>query len=66
MSASKDYFKKAHQAAKKQNFEYAVELYMQGLMIDPKASDQRRTMHRVMTLASRRREAILKEGSGSS
>ena len=51
MSASKDYFKKAHQAAKKQNFEYAVELYMQGLMIDPKASDQRRTMHRVMTLA---------------
>ncbi len=51
MSASKEYFKKAEQAAKKQNFEYAIELYMQGLMIDPKASEQRRRMHQVMTLA---------------
>ncbi len=51
MSASKDYFKKAEQAAKKQNFEYAVELYMQGLMIDPKCADERRSLHRVMTLS---------------
>ena len=51
MSASKDYFKKAGQAAKKQNFDYAIELYMQGLMIDPKSTEQRRKMHKVMTLA---------------
>ncbi len=51
MSASKDYFKKAEQAAKKQNFDYSIELYMQGLMIDPKSTAQRRKMHKVMTLA---------------
>lgn len=51
MSASKEYFKKAEQAAKKQNFDYAIELYMQGIMIDPKASEERRRMHHVMTLA---------------
>ena len=51
MSASKDYFKKAEQAAKKGNFEYAIELFMQGLMIDPKSVEQRGRMHHVMSLA---------------
>ena len=66
MSASKDYFKKAGQAAKKQNFDYAIELYLAGLMIDPKATEHRRKMHKVMTLALRRvrRPRVLRTKKG--
>lgn len=51
MSAAKDYFKKAEQAGKKTNFEYAIELYKAGLRLDPKAAQERRLLHHVMTLA---------------
>ncbi|HVR75310.1 MAG TPA: hypothetical protein VMT52_13315, partial [Planctomycetota bacterium] len=51
MSAADEYFKKAEQALKKGNNEYAVELYLQGLIIDPKRSEERRKLHKVETLA---------------
>jgi tetratricopeptide (TPR) repeat protein len=50
-SAANDYFKKAEQAAKKQNFDYAIELYLQGLIIDPAASPARRALHQIETVA---------------
>src|SRR5687768_17842462 len=51
VSAADEYFKKAEQALKKGNNEYAVELYLQGLIIDPKRSEERRKLHKVETLA---------------
>ena len=49
--AAKDRFKRGDQAAKKGNYEYAIELYLQGLMLDPKAAVERRRLHEIMTLA---------------
>ena len=51
MSAADEYFKKADQAAKKQNWDYAVELILQGLIINPKEADYRRKLHQIQTLA---------------
>lgn len=51
MSAAEEYFKKAEQAVKKGNSDYAIELYIQGLIIQPKASLERRKLHKVMTLS---------------
>jgi len=51
VSAADDYFKKAEQAAKKGNYEYAVELQLQGLILNPQASDARRLLHTFETLA---------------
>lgn len=51
MSAADEYFKKAEVAAKKGNYEYAIELMIQGLILDPKAAEQRRVLHRLETLA---------------
>ncbi|MBI4585305.1 MAG: tetratricopeptide repeat protein [Planctomycetes bacterium] len=44
-------FEKAELALKKQNLEYAIELYLQGLTLDPKAAEERRKLHQVETLA---------------
>jgi tetratricopeptide (TPR) repeat protein len=51
VSAADEYFKKADQAAKKQNWDYAVELILQGLIINPKDADYRRKLHQIETLA---------------
>ncbi len=56
MNPSKDIFKRAEQAAKKQNFEYAIELYLQGLSINPKTGAERRVMHKIM------REVVVNAG----
>ena len=45
MSAADEYFKKAEQAAKKGNWDYAIELCMQGLILNPTASVERRKLH---------------------
>ena len=50
-SAAKDYFKKADQAAKKQNWEYAIELCLQGLIIKPAESEYRRKLHKWEAIA---------------
>lgn len=47
MNTAKDIFQRAEQAARKGNLEYAIELYLQGLTINPKASEERQTLHRV-------------------
>lgn len=47
MNPAKDIFKRAEQAARKGNLEYAIELYLQGLTLDPKAADERRKLHLV-------------------
>ena len=47
MNTAKDIFQRAEQAARKGNLEYSIELYLQGLTINPKASDERQTLHRV-------------------
>jgi len=51
LSAADEYFKKAEQAAKKQNWDYATELTLQGLVIAPKNAEQRRKLHQYETLA---------------
>ena len=50
-SGAKDRFKRAEQAAKKGNYEYAVELYLQGLTLDPKAAEERRRLHQIEALS---------------
>jgi len=50
-SAAKEYFKKAELAAKKGNFQYAIELYTQGLIMDPSPAEPRKMLHRACTLA---------------
>ena len=47
MNTAKDIFTRAEQAARKGNLEYAIELYLQGLTINPKAAEERQTLHRV-------------------
>ena len=47
MAAADNFFTKADQALKKKNFDYAIELYQQGLQIDadqaqPNAEEQTR------------------------
>jgi tetratricopeptide (TPR) repeat protein len=49
-TGAKDRFKRAEQAAKKGNYEYAIELYLQGLILDPKARERRR-LHEVESQA---------------
>ena len=56
MNTAKDIFQRAEQAARKGNLEYSIELYLQGLTINPKASDERQTLHRI--------EAQLVESNG--
>lgn len=55
MSAADEYFKKADMAAKKGNYEYAVELLIQGLIVNPKAAEERRKLHRYMTITIQER-----------
>ena len=49
MNTAKDIFQRGEQAARKGNLEYAIELYIQGLTVDPKASDERQMLHRIET-----------------
>jgi tetratricopeptide (TPR) repeat protein len=51
VSAADEYFKKAEHAAKKQNWDYAIELCLQGLVINPKEAERRRQLHHWETLA---------------
>ncbi|MBN1442054.1 MAG: tetratricopeptide repeat protein [Planctomycetes bacterium] len=45
MTGAEDRFKRGDQAARKGNYEYAVELYLQGLTINPKAAEERGRLH---------------------
>jgi len=45
VNTAKDIFQRGEQAARKGNLEYAIELYLQGLTINPKASEERQTLH---------------------
>jgi tetratricopeptide (TPR) repeat protein len=47
VNTAKDIFQRAEQAARKGNLEYSIELYLQGLTIDPKAAEERQTLHRI-------------------
>ena len=47
VNTAKDIFQRAEQAARKGNLEYSIELYLQGLTINPKASEERQTLHRI-------------------
>ncbi|MGH2627590.1 MAG: tetratricopeptide repeat protein, partial [Anaerolineales bacterium] len=51
MGAADSYFQKADLALKKHNYDYAIELFLQGLMIEPKATDKRRRLHQIEVLA---------------
>ncbi|MEM7261177.1 MAG: tetratricopeptide repeat protein [Planctomycetota bacterium] len=44
MAASDNFFTKAEQALKKRNYDYAIELYQQGLQIDPDRVDERKKL----------------------
>ena len=55
MGAADSYFQKAELALKKHNYEYAIELFLQGLTIDPKSTVQRRRLHQIETLAIQER-----------
>jgi tetratricopeptide (TPR) repeat protein len=56
VNTAKDIFQRAEQAARKGNLEYSIELYLQGLTVNPAASDERQTLHRI--------EAQLVENNG--
>ena len=66
MSAADEYFKKAEQAAKKQNWDYATELTLQGLVISPKNAEQRRKLHQYETLAIQEKGGNPQGGMGMS
>jgi len=51
LGAADNYFQKAELALKKHNYDYAIELFLQGLAIDPKATAQRRRLHQIEVLA---------------
>jgi tetratricopeptide (TPR) repeat protein len=51
LGAADNYFQKAELALKKHNYDYAIELYIQGLSIDPKATAQRTRLHQIEILA---------------
>ncbi|HBO50921.1 MAG TPA: hypothetical protein DD471_02975 [Planctomycetes bacterium] len=57
MNTAKDIFQRAEQAARKGNLEYSIELYLQGLTVNPKAADERQMLHRI--------EAQLVESNGA-
>jgi tetratricopeptide (TPR) repeat protein len=42
-------------ALKKHNYDYAIELFLQGLAIDPKSTAQRKRLHQIETLAIQER-----------
>ncbi len=44
MAAADSFFGKAEQALKKRNYDYAIELWQQGLMIDPDRIDERQKL----------------------
>ncbi len=44
MGAADNFFVKSEQALKKRNYDYAIELYQQGLQIDPDRLDERRKL----------------------
>lgn len=56
--AAKERFKRGQQAARKGNLEYAVELYMQGLSLDPRAAEERQTLHNI-------ERRLIEEGGGN-
>lgn len=47
MGHDAELFKKAEVALKKNNYEYAIELILQGLLINPKAAEWRRRLHQL-------------------
>ena len=54
MAAADNFFTKADQALKKKNFDYAIELYQQGLQIDADRMEERKRLRqaqiaRIMT-----------------
>jgi tetratricopeptide (TPR) repeat protein len=51
LGAADNYFQKAELALKKHNYDYAIELFLQGLAIDPKATAQRKRLHQIEVLA---------------
>ncbi|MDG1455604.1 MAG: hypothetical protein P8R38_05300, partial [Planctomycetota bacterium] len=44
MAAADNFFTKADMALKKRNFDYAIELYQQGLQIDPDRIEERKRL----------------------
>ncbi len=51
MARDEELFKKADQALRKHNLDYAIELILQGLTINPDAVEQRKKLHNVETKA---------------
>lgn len=49
MGAADNFFSKAELAVKKRNYDYAIELYQQGLMIDPDRDEERKKLRGTAT-----------------
>jgi tetratricopeptide (TPR) repeat protein len=65
VGAADSYFEKAELALKKHNYDYAIELFLQGLAIDPKATVQRRRLHQIEVLAVQEKGGNPQGGMGS-
>jgi len=65
VGAADSYFQKADVAFKKHNYEYAIELMLQGLSIDPKATDKRRLLHQIEVLAVQEKGGNPQGGMGT-
>ncbi len=50
MAAADNFFTKADQARKKKNYDYALELYQQGLQIDPDRVEERKRLRQAQVL----------------
>ena len=50
MAAADNFFTKADQARKKKNYDYALELYQQGLQIDPDRVEERKRLRQTQVL----------------
>jgi tetratricopeptide (TPR) repeat protein len=64
VSAAGEYFKKAELAVKKGNTEYAVELVLQGLLLEPKDTEWRRRLHKLEAIAIEERGGNPQGGMG--
>lgn len=65
MGHDDELFKKAEVALKKHNYEYAIELVLQGLLINPKATEWRRRLHQIEAQAIHSRGGNPQGGFGN-
>lgn len=64
MAAADNFFSKADMALKKRNYDYAIELYQQGLQIDPDRFEERKRLRQAQILKVQEKGGNTQGGAG--